>query len=90
MTERMLKYRISAEQEQTTVAMRVGAVIRAVGIQRPGEICLWAEVPDAVPVETRTFRIIGTGFEVPDDAGIVYVGTAFDDPFVWHVYEVAP
>ena len=87
MSVRMLKYRISAGQEQTTVAMRAGAVIRAVGVQLPGEICLWSEVPDAVPVETRTFRVIGTGFEVPEDAGIVYVGTAFDNPFVWHIYE---
>jgi len=82
----MLKYRISAVQEQTTVAIRAGAIIRAVGVQQPREICLWAEVPDGFPVETRTFRVIGTGWDVPDLG--TYLGTVFDGPLVWHVYEV--
>jgi hypothetical protein len=84
----MFKYRISAEQEQTTVAIREGAIIRAVGVQRSREICLWAEVPDDAPVITRTFRVIGTGGDVPDPG--TYLGTVFDGTFVWHVYEVAP
>ena len=31
------------------------------------------------------FQIIGTGHDVPD--GFTYVGTYFEDPFVWHVYK---
>jgi hypothetical protein len=82
---RMLKYRISANQDQTTISIRAGADIRAVGVQLPREVCLWAEVPDDTPVQARTFTIIGTGDDVPAGA---YVGTVFDGPFVWHIYEV--
>jgi len=86
MSASLLKYRISVGQEQVVVAMRNGAIIRAVGVQRPSEICLWAEVPDDTPVITRTFRVIGTGWDVPDPG--IYLGTVFDAPLVWHVYEV--
>jgi hypothetical protein len=88
MNARMLKYRISAEQEQTTVAMRAGTIIQAIGIQRPHEICLWAEVPNVLPIVTRTFRVVPTGGDVPPRTHGHYVGTVFDGPFVWHVYEV--
>ena len=88
MTSRMLKHRISASREhQTTLTMRAGATIRAVGVQQPGEICLWAEVPFDSPLEPRTFRVVPTGGDLPDVGN--YIGTAFDGPFVWHVYEVA-
>lgn len=86
MNDRMLKYRISAEQEQTTVPMRTGAVIRAIGVQSPREVCLWAEVSDSNTVIARTFRVIGTGFDVPEPG--TYIGTVFDGPYVWHLYEV--
>lgn len=82
---RMLKYPIPADQDQTTIAIRAGATIRAIGVQRPREICLWAEVPNDGEIVTRTFRVVPTGIAVP--GGWTYVGTAFDGPFVWHVYE---
>ena len=45
---------------------------------------LWMEVdPHAEKVE-RTFTIVGTGHDVPDDAG--YCGTTLDGSFVWHLY----
>lgn len=49
--------------------------------------CIWVEVITEVEVvETRTFRIVGTGHAVP--IGALYVGTIQQSPFVWHVYEV--
>ena len=87
MSTQILKYRISTEQERTTVAMRAGTLIRAVGVQRPSEICLWAEVPDDGPIEPHAFRVIGTGWDVPDPG--TYLGTVFEGQFVWHVYEMA-
>lgn len=87
MSARMLKYRISAGQEQTTVAMRSPSTIRAISVQRPREICLWAEGRAESPVTMRTFEVVPTGGDIPDPGS--YVGTVFDGPFVWHVYEVA-
>lgn len=88
MTARMLKYLIaSATSMQVDVLMREDAIIRAVGMQDHG-IFIWAETPahaDPLTV-TRTFRVIGTGWDVPYLG--TYLGTVFDGPFVWHVYEI--
>lgn len=50
-----------------------------------GRLCLWALVDPAKPLETREFRVIGTGFPIPPDHE--YVGTAQITPFVWHLFE---
>jgi hypothetical protein len=63
-----------------------GASIKAVG-QQDGTVMLWAEVHEGNSPEKRCFYVYGTGHLIP--AGLVYVGTAFCDPFVWHVYEQA-
>jgi triacylglycerol esterase/lipase EstA (alpha/beta hydrolase family) len=88
MIARMLKYRISSnDSAQVVVLTREGAVIRAVGMQG-GEIYAWAETPvQANPLtDTRTFRVVPTGGDLPDPGA--FVGTVFDGPFVWHVYEM--
>jgi hypothetical protein len=89
MIGRMLKY--SFTSHTAAIGMRVGATIRAVGVQQPGEICLWAEVPYDVggeKLEPRYFDVIPTGGDLPDPG--TYVGTVFDGPYVWHIYEVTP
>lgn len=86
MSARMLKYKVSSGGlKQEDVLMNEGAVIRAVGMQ-DGAIYAWAENPGGEPLNVpRTFRVIGTGWDVPDPG--TYLGTVFDGPFVWHVYE---
>lgn len=83
---RMLKYCI-ARDLTTTIVMGAGAIIRHVGIQRAGEICLWAEVPPGQGTEVRRFLVVGTGqpMQVPP----IYRGTVFEGEWVWHVYEVS-
>lgn len=61
-----------------------GSSIEAVA-QQHGTVAMWAEVNSENKPETRTFYVYGTGHPIP--AGFVYVGTAFGDPFVWHIYE---
>jgi hypothetical protein len=61
-----------------------GAIVRAVG-QQAGTIMLWAEVHPENSPEKKCFYIYGTGHQI--QAGLIYIGTAFCDPFVWHVYE---
>jgi hypothetical protein len=89
----MFKYRVSSNtSDQVDVLMREGAVIRAVGIQGHDSshpaIFAWAETPGGDFTVTRRFRVIGTGFDIPNPG--TYLGTVFDGPFVWHVYEVIP
>jgi hypothetical protein len=90
MTVLMLKYSIPVQSMSTVMPMRTGVVVKCVGVQCEGEVCLWAEVPhvtaDQGVWEEREFVTIGTGQEVLGNW--TYVGTAFDGAFVWHVYEV--
>lgn len=48
---------------------------------------LWAEVQPAAGLVERTFRILGTGHNMPEGVPLAYVGTVQQPPFVWHVYE---
>lgn len=49
-------------------------------------LVIWAVVDTVQLTETRVFHVIGTGNEMPD-APLNYIGTAIDDPFVWHLFE---
>ncbi len=50
-----------------------------------GQICCWAEVDDSRPKGEAKVTIVGTGHEVPPNAG-QYVGTVQQGMFVWHIY----
>jgi hypothetical protein len=67
------------------VHMPLGSTIVKVGIQN-GQCCIWALVDTDAPVEERRFVVVGTGSEIDDN--MVYVGTMFEEPFVWHVMEL--
>lgn len=47
---------------------------------------LWIEVDTVAELEERRFTVYGTGHPIGDNA--THVGTYFDGPFVWHVYEI--
>ena len=51
------------------------------------KIDLWALVDPEVQTAIRHFRIVGTGHPGPDLDMVDYIGTVFDGPFVWHVFE---
>ena len=53
------------------------------------DICLWVEVAVEAPTEKRWFRVVGTGWDLPDDV-IDYIGTVQQGDCVWHVYEYQP
>ena len=50
--------------------------------------CVWVEHDLEKPKITRTFSIIGTGHEIPEEAA--HVGSFQMPPFVWHLYEKLP
>jgi hypothetical protein len=86
---RIYKYTVGTvgEDRMTNTMVPTGAVVRKVAMQGACP-CIWMEVQTDAPVVERRFRIFGTGHDIPDGFG--YVGTAFDEPWVWHVFEWQP
>jgi hypothetical protein len=50
-----------------------------------GWVTLWIELDPLAKTTWRNFRVYATGARIAE--GDVYVGTAFVDDLVWHVYE---
>lgn len=75
------KYAIPLGSEMTLALP--GRIIH-VGIQ-DGWPMLWVELLRGEAGRDRTFRVFGTGHDIP--AGWEHRGTVMDAPFVWHVYE---
>lgn len=68
------------------IYMPLGARVLCVG-ELMGQPFLWAEVDDALPQESRTFYVVGTGFAFPP-VPARYVGTAIlGSGMVLHVYD---
>lgn len=86
MSKSVWKYEI-IPSDVIRIEMPVDAKVLFVAVQydRP---CLWAEVDVDAPIETREFRVYGTGHRLPDDPGR-YLGTFImnQGTLVFHVYE---
>lgn len=80
------KYPLSIiERQSIDVPGELPMVVRHVGADPAGLLCLWIEVdPSAVRCYRDVF-VLGTGHPIPADAG-AFVGSAVIDPFVWHVF----
>jgi hypothetical protein len=52
--------------------------------------CIWVLVDDGALMETRQFRIVGTGQPLPDPDNSKFIGTVLADGgnFVWHLFEI--
>jgi hypothetical protein len=73
----------------TTLKLPIGAKPLCVSFQGE-DLCIWCDVNTKAKNEERTFRVFGTGHEIPQDMGInpQYIGTAFIRELVFHVYEI--
>lgn len=49
--------------------------------------CAWAIVDPSRPKKARRLAVFGTGHDAIPDAA-VYLGTAQQGPFVWHLFEL--
>lgn len=49
-------------------------------------LTLWAEVVTSDHVRSKTFRIFGTGWEIPDNYHY-QATTQTESGYVWHLYE---
>lgn len=80
----IFKYQLNITDEQSLFVPQ-GFRPLSVGNQH-GQVTMWAEVKALTPDRYVKVRIIGTGNMMPNMAGFHFVGTVFQDPFVWHVY----
>lgn len=78
------KYVLLLQAEPQTHRMPVGARVLHVH-EQSGKVCVWCLVDTEAKMDLRTFRIVGTGWDVPPDAG-PYCGTAHVGGLVWHVF----
>lgn len=78
---------VALDDKAAEVTMPEGAQIAHFGVvPGVGEPTVWALVDSDNPPEVRRFQIFGTGHPLP--RGARHVGTYFDEPFVWHVFEM--
>ncbi len=86
----MIIYKFQFEVEgEVTIPMPKGAHILAVQVQHNSP-CLWAIVDPEQPIESRTFRIFGTGHEMDVDMPHChYIGTfqLLGGSFIGHLFE---
>lgn len=83
---KILKYQHSGELE-TEEAITVPSIANIVHVaMQHGKVTFWAVVETESEPIVRRFMIAGTGWELP--AGVKYIGTAYDGPFVWHLMEL--
>jgi hypothetical protein len=53
-----------------------------------GQRCMWLLVDPEAQTRTTTIRVFATGEEF-DDAGLWYMATIQQPPFVWHIFQVS-
>lgn len=63
----------------------IGHEVVKVGIQDDA-VMLWCLVDPKARLGHSKYQVFGTGQPIPD--GSLYIGTAFEWPWVWHVFKV--
>lgn len=86
MKQTVWKFPLALSSNRQHVPMPADATVVHVAMQH-GVPCLWALHVPGGPQCVRVFTVHGTGHEV--EQGARHVGTCMEDPFVWHVFEVA-
>jgi hypothetical protein len=79
------KYVVPVDDAEHRIDIPIGSPIVHVANQEHRWLTFWADVSDLDPLVRRTFRVFGTGHRIESDWR--YIGSAFDGPFVWHLFE---
>ena len=69
---------------QRPIEMPTDAKVVHFGMQG-GQAMVWVEVGVTNVTSARDLCVYGTGHEIPEHAK--HLGTCFDGPFVWHLYD---
>ena len=77
--------------DKLVLTMPKGAKVLSVQMQS-NQPCLWAIVDKGAPMETREFRLAGTGHDLPDDAilnTMKFIGTfqMYGGSLIFHLFE---
>jgi hypothetical protein len=73
----------------TDIDLPVGHVVRHVGLDPDGAVCVWIELDTEKPVLTYVAMVTGTGHEVPRAGRYTitsFAGTVVQGHIVWHVW----
>jgi hypothetical protein len=81
------KYSLQRTSDIQPVFLPVNAKYLDWGFQH-GIPVMWFLVDSEVSIE-RYFKIIGTGWECKEIERGTYLGTKFENEFVWHLFEVS-
>lgn len=79
-------WKFPIEWSVSNVSIPEGAQILDVQVQNE-QIMMWALVEDQNFLESRVFKVYGTGHAV-DDPNIKYLATVQHHSFVWHIFEI--
>jgi hypothetical protein len=79
----VFKYPLELRDGPQSLSVPKFAEVVLVAVQH-GKICVWMQIDDHIPPETRRFVVYGTGRNVKGR----HCGSVVIEPFVWHVYEV--
>lgn len=73
-------------REAATWRLAIGGLTKVVAVRGRDAATLdvWVQLDPADAIRSVDLFIVGTGQPIPPDH--FHVGTAFCDPFVWHVY----
>lgn len=82
----VFKYPLLVIDIPQKIELPKGATFRHAAMQN-GRPCLWFEVETSREIESRYFRVFGTGHKLPDEV-IWFCATVLTDLFVWHIYEL--
>lgn len=85
--KKVFKYPVEIDGK-FSLLLPMEAKILAVQIQHD-KPCLWALVDPNAPVETRSFRLAGTGHPI-DEESLEYIGTfqMASGSLIWHLFEI--
>jgi hypothetical protein len=76
------------------VTVPAGASFLRCGFQSDDstDLTVWYLCNPKAPKDTRTLRVFGTGWDIPNDPEdpevYFYIDTAFSRGFVWHLFEL--
>ena len=84
--KKIWKYEVGRDGQVATLE---GTFARILAVKSQGErIYVWIEYDESAPNVSVDVIPFGTGWELPDEllAGMNYIDTVVDGPYVWHYY----
>lgn len=61
--------------------------VLSTGLDPAGELCVWIAVDTLSGPKQIEFLVLGTGWAIPADRDLVFIGTVKQGPYMWHVFQ---